>query len=210
MLDRADDAVPTPREFYTLLQTLSLRVDRLEEENKKLKSLQKKKLHMLSWLNQTRRIPETTYEQWVQVLLRQVPAYLDVAFKESLFTAISQLLLAIDVAATNTLPICAYDNKSSQFYVYRTVDTDVAGWTLFTMTDVDALLKKIADRFYVDFVEVWYKENQPRLMNNDKLYDTFIHNQQKVSAIPNYTKLRQTLYLHIVQTIGSIIEYEFV
>ena len=204
LLDRADDSIPTNRELYELLKTQSLRIDHLETENRLLKKQQKRKLNMLTWLNETRQTPQHTYSEWLKQLLLTVPTFLPIAFKETLFAAISQLIKEIDT--TTLLPICAYDNKTSQFYIYS---SESEGWTLFTITEVECMLKKISDRFYIDFVEVWYKGNQSRLMNNDKLYDEFIQNQGKVSCVQNYTKLRQTLYIHIVQTVGSIIEYEF-
>jgi hypothetical protein len=206
LLDRADDVLPTHTELCHLFRALSLRVDHLEKENRHLKHQQKRKLNMLSWLQQTRPRPQQTYPEWSRQLLLAVPTFLDVAFKENLYTAISQLIHGIDTT-TVPLPICAFDHKTTHFYIYP---SQAEGWILCTTTEIENLIKKIADRFFIDFVEVWYKENQPKLMNNDKLYDEFMQNQQKVSSIPNYVKLRQALYLHIMQTVSSIIEYELV
>ena len=209
ILDQADDPIPTLQQLYHIIQQQSLRIDKLEQEQQKLKSIQKRKMNVHHWL-QSRESPTLTFPEWIHGLISRVPTYIEIALRENLYIAMTQLFEAIE--NVDHLPICVFDHKPSKFYVYRAnaASNDLATWELFAIHEFDLLLQKIAERFYIVFVEGWYAENKANLMNNDVLYDQFIGYQRKVSATVHYGNLRHFIYTKIKRVIGTITELEMI
>jgi len=201
IIDIADDELPTLRDLYYIIQQQSLRIDQLESNQKKIKHMQRRKINLLHWLQQKKDPPTTTFPVWIATLLARVPTYIEIVFKENLWIAMTQLFASLEDA--DHLPICVFDYKPSQYYVYR-----LHTWEELPLYEFDSILQKIADQFYTVFVNGWYTENKGQLMKNDALYDQFIRYQQKILKPIDYANLRKFIYSRIKRVVETITEYE--
>uniref|UniRef100_A0A6C0I3M5 C2H2-type domain-containing protein n=1 Tax=viral metagenome TaxID=1070528 RepID=A0A6C0I3M5_9ZZZZ len=200
VIDVADDPIPTMKELFHIIRQQSLRIDKLESNHKKLKMIQNRKMDILHWLQQGKDLPTMTFQEWIASLIARVPTYINIALKENLNVAMTQLFAA-SLENMEHLPICVFDNKPSQYYIFRT-----ASWEQLTLHEFDHVLQKIAEQFYNVFVSGWYKENEAQLLKSETLYNQFIGYQQNVLATLNYGHLRQFIYSKIKRVIGTVTE----
>jgi hypothetical protein len=91
-LEQLNEELPTQLEMFRIIQHLSLRIDKLEKDNTKLR-YQTKKINIIEYLNSSvREPPKCVLKEWVSTsILPKIDNYMDVVYKQNLVDSISLL-----------------------------------------------------------------------------------------------------------------------
>jgi hypothetical protein len=198
------EKLPSQREMFSLIQELSIRINKLEKENAKLKNSVKirEKRDFNDILNETNR-PHISLDDWINTLLDSVEQKLEVVYKNELHTGIISLF----EDSIDEIPLRAYDVKHNMFYHY---DKDSLSWQVFSKTDFNKMLVRISHRFLVEFNRCWCIVNKEKIEKNEdfqKIYMDYylkILGGNKLSDELRFKKIRHIIYGMIKKNIRSI------
>jgi len=198
------EKLPSQREMFSLIQELSIRINKLEKENAKLKNSVKirEKRDFNDILNETQR-PQILLDDWITTLLDSVEQKLEIVYKNDLHTGIISLFEDI----IDEIPLRAYDVKHNMFYHY---DKDTVSWQVFSKTDFNKMLARISHRFLVEFNRCWCIVNKEKIEKSEdfqKIYMDYylkILGGNKLSDEIRFKKIRHTVYSMIKKNIRSI------
>lgn len=198
------ERIPSPKEMFSLIQELSIRINKLEKENTELKNSVKRKLKFNDILNRNSK-PSFHFVEWTDMLLNSVEYYLDNVYNKDLLTATTELFIKFIDEHNDKLPIRAYDIKPNAFYIY---DSDGA-WTPFSNPDFDKLLARISHRFLVEFNKSWFVVNREKMEKEESYkimymdYYRKILGGERVSDESRYSRIRHNIYNKIKKNIRS-------
>ena len=217
------DTLPTQLQMYRWMQELAVRVTKLEKENAKLKQVQRQKIDIVNWLNQSIK-PDITFHEWIiQYVFKMIPDVLDIVYKNNLLTGFNHLFeKAFNKITMEKSPIRAFDNKPNTFYIYSKVLSETNQenkenqWTMILNSDFDKYLNQIANHFIVQFRNCWFLVNEEKIETEEAYKDMYVNYYQKIlggdckmTDEVRYQRVRQTFYNHIKQNIKQIVEYDF-
>ena len=212
-LEEKSERPPTMKQMYRWMQEMALRIDRLEKDNAKLKSMQKnhKKINIVDWLNGLPR-PAHSFTTWLQqTLYPSIKTNLEVVYEENLTQGIYKTLCSALKSTSNAdLPIRAFTKQANIFYVLG----EDGQWTIVKTDALDIQLSRIAHRFIVEFKNHWYVPNQAKIETEEKYMDLYTEYYQRILGgneragdEARYQKVRQMLYKHMAENL-DIVEYE--
>jgi hypothetical protein len=126
--------------MYSLLQDLVLRVNTLEEENRRYKQLLTRKVNIIDWLNNNTP-PPMLFSRWLfDVVFPFVKDNLNMVFQNDLLKGIMATLdSALASMDTDQIPLRAFSGRNTAFYIFdnpnqgaddnpaRSVDHDATG-----------------------------------------------------------------------------------
>jgi hypothetical protein len=221
----AFEKAPTVQELFNYVKEMSIRMDKLEKDNARLRVFavqQRKKINILEWLNEkTRTCPAIDFASWVNAL--PIEQKLNTVFANDLLTGILRSLETgvdnISIDNTENLPICAFTQKANIFYIYdKDPDADgketVYKWQQFTNKQLDRWLNFIGQKFSFAFKN-WCDENKAAIDTNEDMMEQYYSNFQKVlggkmSDDTRNHRIRQHMFGKIKQNMKNVIEFEFV
>ena len=207
---------PSHHEMYQFIQHLSVRVDKLEKENKRLHQVARKKQNILELMNspETLERMDITFSEWVkQNILGEIPKYLQTVYDDDLLSGLKSVISsAINNFDIMRLPIRTFDNSTS-FYIFKTDENKVNRWMKINVTDLDKYLRRISNQFMYDFKEHWYDVNKDRVETEETYNEMYLEYYGKIlggkrmSEETRFQKLRKHIYDMIKQTPKTVIEY---
>lgn len=193
-IEQRSEELPTHYELFRIIQHLSLRIDKLENENNKIRKQGMKRINVIDWLNRPEKIPKCVFKEWVSCyVLPKIINHVEIAYKKSLLDSICDMFEII-VKEGGNHPFCCFDHKSSVFYVYRTGSSGMSQWEQLNDDEFQQFIKQIVARYYVEFVKGWYSQYESVILENETYYETYIKYYKKISGEVNYSKLKQRLY----------------
>ena len=198
------ERLPNPKEMFSLIQELSIRITKLEKENSQLKGSIKRKLKFNDILNQAAK-PDFNYNAWIDMLLDNVDKHLQTVFNVDLLTATNELFNNFIDLHNEKLPLRAYDIKPNVFYIYDIDNT----WTPILNTDFDKLLARISHRFLVEFNRCWCIVNREKIETLDSYKELYIDyyrkilGGEKITDESRYSRIRHYIYGKIKKNIKS-------
>lgn len=200
------EKIPTQRELFLLIQELSMRIEKLEKENKELKNSVKIKVKRnFSDILSKEPKPNFHFKDWVSMLLNNVEKHLESVYNNDLLYATNELFDYFIEENADNLPIRAYDIKSNIFYIY---DIDQS-WIQFSNTDFDKLLSSISHHFLVEFNRCWCLINHDRISKEESYKLMYIDYYKKIlggdrlSDENRYKRIRHLIYNKIKKNIRS-------
>ena len=108
--------------IFTLVQSLSTRVDNLENENRELKDLlgRTRGTAIKKLMNQIESLPilSISFDKWVEQTLSLVEQKLEVVFENDLLTGINSVIND-SVNGSGELPIAVFNRKPNNYYYYQ-------------------------------------------------------------------------------------------
>lgn len=220
-LEVLDEPLPSTRQLYQWMQAMAIRINKLEKENAKLKQLQKRKIDIIDWLNNSNQSkPPTTFTLWITTtVFPKIHTVLEKVYETDLINAITTLFDVV-FDDTSVVPIRAFESKNNTFYVFETPSTfdqesfGEAKWMSITSIQFDKELARIFHHFIVEFVRTWYTPNESRIEQEETYKDKYINYYQKIlggnklSEEAQFQRIRQNLYSKIKENVKSIIEYD--
>jgi len=211
-LDMAEEDVPKIHELYRIIQSLSLRMDKLEKENQILQNYHKKKMNIVDWLNAMTEKPETNFEIWMKtVVFVNVSNSLNVVYDDTLIMGLKHLFRCIiDNSQGIMLPIRCFNKKVNTFYVYEN-----NSWKQILNSEFDKDLNKVCNQFIIDFKNNWYLVHCEKMETDERYKDMYINYYKKIlggddkmSDDARFQKLRHYLYDIMKEDIKSVVEYD--
>lgn len=222
--DLSNDVLPTMGEMYKWMQTMALRIDKLEKDNASLKQTQKKKIHLLEWLNGATRKdlnPILTFSMWVnQNIIPFVHEYLELVYKTDLLNGMTQLFdRALSGIELEQVPICAFESKPNTLYIYKkildeTTNAEKTQWIYITNSDFDTYLSIISHQFLVEFNTHWYSKHKEKIHVDETYKETYVNYYKSVlggdrmSDESRNHRIRQHLNKAAKRNIKNITEYD--
>jgi hypothetical protein len=216
----AFDTIPSLNEIFGYVKELSLRVDKLEKENSRLKQFaqqQKKKVDILDWLNNRYEIiPDQLFTAWMTNL--NVAPFLNDVFEYDLLSA---LIKCFDksIEDSEKLPIRTFSQKANTFYIYdKTAGCEenppTYKWSIITNKQLDKWFTFIAQRFISEF-KAWHDANKPAIDADENMKERYYDYFQKIlggkmSDDTRNHRIRQVMYGKLKQNLKNVVEFEFV
>lgn len=207
--------IPTQREMYQLIQHMSLRIDKLEKENIRLRQVNTRKYNILEHLNNPANISNMnmTFSEWIkQHILPEVHNSLHKVYSNDLLEGLKDVILrAINKYELQLIPVRTFDNSTS-FYIFN-MDTDNnKKWIKILIPDLDKYLRRISNQFLYDFKKYWYDEHSHLIETTEEYNDLYLNYHGKilggkVSEDTLFQKLRKHIFVNVKQTTKSVIEY---
>jgi len=207
------DVVPSIKDIYTIVKELALKVTKLEEENKRLRSYgyKQEKLNILELLNNLsgEKQPKYTLDIWINNLLSNVKLYLPNVFDTNLLTGIISLLENSINNNDGTLPIRTFSNSKNTTYIYCD-DNGNNIWKQASNKDIDKEIRKICRQFIIDFKEIWYKKHEDLINEDDAINNKYVDYYTKIlGGINNnddllYQKIRTEISKKIKEDLTNI------
>lgn len=218
--------LPTPIEMYQLMQHMMVRITKLENENATLRRIKRGKLSVLEWLNDTTKcpLPAFTFSDWIRNdILPNVKDYLETVFHQGLLAGLTSLFeQSISKCGSTTLPICSFDTKLSEIYVFKkNTNCDVQNeptepmWIKIPNVELDKYLRRVANQFTYDFKSCWYEVHKADIETDEKYSEMYVDYYKqilggKMSDDTLFHKLRQYLSSQLKRNLKSVVEYDIV
>jgi len=185
--------------LVSMVNDLTVRVDRLEKENAELKrkSVMKNSEKTINELLETQPSPSISFKEWVELILSDVPTHLEVVFNDSLLAGMNSVLKT----TLENIPILAFKKKSNAFYYYD----DDQGWVLLETSEFDKILGRISYRFLVAFNKDWYQPNIGNIQASEEyksMYNSYymkILGGTRMSDESRFNRVRYAFYNLIKQ-----------
>jgi len=189
--------------ILTLLQSLSNRVENLENENRELKDLLgntrstaaiKKIINLVESLP----IPPISFDKWADQTLLLVENKLEIVFKEDLLTGINSVIND-SINDSGELPIAVFNRRPNNYYYYQD-----DSWKPLEMSVINHFIGRIAYRFLVEFKRCWYVPNLDNINKREDykiMYNSYYMNilGGKMTDESRNKRVKNTLYMLIKQ-----------
>jgi len=210
------EEIPSIEKIYRLVQDLTVKVVKLENENKKLKQsvLKKQKINILDSLNKMNIVnqPEIVYNEWLDVVvLSHVKANLNNVFKEDLIVGIVNTWNNAIKATSSMLPIKTYINRPNVFYIY-VEDDNKRQWKQLPIYDMDRQLRSISQQFIVEFRKEWFIPNEYKIDNDEKWTNMYVDYYKRILGGSQITtevicqRVRNQIYKLMKEDFENIVE----
>lgn len=213
--ENIEEKIPSTRELYLIMQDMMFRIKKLEDENKKLKQIQNKKINILEWLNTSTK-PKLTLARWInEHIIPNVNKYLETVFEENLVTGITKLIEeAISLFDIEELPLRTFENKPNVFFIYKKED-DKHIWLQISSTVFDKYITVISQQFVIDFNNKWYLENKSKIDSDETYKDMYVTRYKNIiggntSEEQNNKRIREYIFKQLLTNIKTIVEYDIV
>ena len=212
--------IPSYHQLVNIVQQLSLKYSRLEnemEEMRKWVEKKKKKINVVNWLN-TNVIPYTSFHDWVNTIsindehfqLLMTNNIVD-CFQAILEEYLSSQILQPGSGSTLQIyPIKCFSQKQNLFYIYL---SDGGEWRQMTFEDFMQLFKIIQSKLLKATTE-WKQKNKQFIEENDSasiLYNKTLLKLMEISFTRDATfgKIKTNLYNYLKMDLKNLFEYEF-
>lgn len=196
--------LPSQRDMFSLMQHMILRIDKLEKENSRLKTNNnKRKIKVLDYLNkEAYDKPFYNLADWMRhVILPDVKNYLEVVFENDLLTGITNLLTNNVTNSDKLVPFISFQCDKNTFYVYDVEKKyGTTEWMKIDSHELDQYLCRISKQFIYDFNNVWHKEHDDLIKNDQEYEEKSVHYYTKILGgikmkdETRYKKIRENVY----------------
>jgi hypothetical protein len=214
----SQEQIPSIEKIYRLVQELTVKVVKLENENKKLKQsvLKKQKINILDSLNKMSIVnqPDIVYNEWLEtVMLSHVKDNLTIVFKEDLIVGIVNTWKNAIIATSSILPIKTYINRPNIFYIY-VEDDSKRQWKQLHINDMDSQLRRISQQFIVEFKKEWFIPNEYKIDNDEKWTNMYVDYYKRILGGSQITtevicqRVRNQIHTLMKERLENIVEID--
>jgi hypothetical protein len=203
------EPLPDLKMLYRWMQDMALKIEKLEKENRKLRGVerQQEKMDITIWLRQ--QTPSQSFASWISsVVLPRIPQHLETVFQKDLLSGVAELLTACAVGPD--LPIRAFVNQPTEFYLYETSteDANTKVWRKIRAPDLNSWLALIESHFQTGFRDHWVVPNMEKINAKDEVFsERYVQYYQKIlgngrmTTDTRYQRLRNHVFGLIKQKI---------
>ena len=204
------DDTPTLRELYVMIQEFG---KKYKEINEKLDYLtkyvetKKKQLSIIDWLN-TNIQCDIVFHKWMENI-EFSDEYLNYVFQSNLIDGINYIFQdIIGKYGESSLPIRAFDQKDSTFFIYIGNE-----WIIMNKETFEGMIYFMKKNLLKLF-KIWQDKNESKL-KTDSFSSIYMQNVHKLMGgkIPfekQYLLIRSKLYKHLKCDLKTIVQFEFV
>lgn len=211
--------IPNHVDLVKVVQQLSIKLTRLEEElseAKKWMNRKKKKINVIGWLNENV-CPTIGFLEWVNIQLKVCPDHFDLLMEYSLFYTIQKVFeynLTANNDASFVSPIKCFSEKNNVFYICeKSGEEGKYQWKQMQPSDFMQLLKTFHNRMLRE-ISKWKVENHDKIDDNEKICELFnkaIIKLMNMSFVQDATtnRIRNGLFNYLKMDLKNVIEYDF-
>ena len=168
------DDTPSIRGIYDIVLELGIRLSKIEKQQEKIDKwveTKKRKLCIISWLNDNFK-PDTSYEEWIDCV-KINREHLESIFRYNYIVGITYILQEyLPLGNETILPLKAFDQKEGSLFIYTNNQ-----WKFMSPDTLDNLLRNLSKKIVDEFVK-WQEENKHRL-KEESFSIEFTENVQK-------------------------------
>lgn len=210
-----DDAIekhsdtPTIRALYDMVMSLARRNEQLErkvDELTKWTVIQKKRLHVVEWLDHTYGDIHT-FDEYVCNICINVDD-LELVWKYDHIEGVTHILRNwFPLEEEQRLPIRAFDQKDNTFFIKTTT-----GWITMSANILEQQIARVCQGLMKLFVK-WQESNRHRMEREDYAVEYTTKLQKVIGG--NYTReacnnrIRRNLYKYLKTNLKDIVQFEF-
>lgn len=214
-IEDADEKIPSQRDMYRLMKNMMMRIDKLEQENSKLKQNQRTTVNVLDWLNKSPNQPNITFFDWMkEKILPKVHTYLEIVFTEDLITGIIQVIEdAIASSLTDEIPLRIFENRNNIFYIYKNEKSENKNtWVQITNTMFDKYMSAISNHFVTVFDKYWVQVNKDKIERDETYKEMYLNYNNKVCSDNDttYKRIREHVQKRLTQNVQRCREYDII
>ena len=211
--------IPTHLQLVKIVQQLSIKLTKMEEElseAKKWMNKKKKKINVIGWLNDNIE-PTMGFLEWVNMELKVKPSHFDTLMEYSLFHTIQKVFednLNTSKNSNFIYPIKCFSEKQNVFYICeKSGEEGKNEWKQMLLSDFTLLLKTIHNRMLREITK-WKVENHDKIDDNEKICELFNKAIIKLMNMtfgqdPSTSRIRNGLFNYLKTDLKNIIEYDF-
>ena len=196
---------PNILELYDIIQELTLKQHKMEEELKECKAFikkTKKRLNIVEWLNENcKSIDYLNFVKNIDITRNHLQYIFKYDYIDGIMFIMQELLPLED-----NIPIRCFDQKTGIFFIYRNHT-----WITMTALEFDQLLDHISKLVIQEF-GIWQIENQEKILesNNDEYEENVIKILgTKRPKANTYSRIKNKLYNYLKFNLKRIVQFEF-
>lgn len=231
VIDSEEQRLPSTRELLALIQTMALRIDKLEENNAKLMlKTRKARVNVVDWLTSRERQPAKCFVDWVRdEMIPRVPDMLDVVYQHDLITAVVQLFTDTcgSSTAAGALPIRMFEHRTNVVYLYQSEQgpggggsgagpgPGPGGWAAVPVATFDTYIGQICHHFIVDFNTHWYMVHQEKVAAEEAFKDKYVDYYKRILGGGKFTddvlfaKIRAQIHSKLKENVRAVVDLDF-
>ena len=203
--------IPTYHGLVNIVQELSLKYIRLEnemEEMRKWVEKKKKKINVINWLN-ANILPSTSFHEWANTININ-DEHFRLLMTNNIVDCFQSILEEyLSLSVTQIFPIKCFSQKQNLFYIYLSENE----WRQMTFEDFMYLFKIIQGKLLKTTAE-WKQKNKQLIEENDGtsiLYNKTLMKLMEISFTKDATfgKIKTNLYNYLKMDLKNLFEYEF-
>lgn len=208
--------VPTHSELVKIVQELTKKIIRMEEQMEDMKKWvdkKKKKLNVIVWLN-TNITPTIGFLEWVNSYITVKQEHFEDLMTNTLYTCV-QKVFEDNLEETDAFihPIKAFNQKSNAFYIYEQNEDGTPNWQLMDTKKLGLLFKTVQIKI-IRVLTKWKDENKHKFHDVDKIAELFnkaVIKLMNMSFEPNnsFSRMKTSLYNYLKKDLITIMDYEF-
>ena len=197
---------PNILQLYDIIQELTLKQHRMEQELKECKAFinkTKKRLNIIDWLNDNcKSIDYNNFYKNITINRNHLHYVFKYDFIDGIMYIFQELLPLED-----TVPIRCFDQKKGTFFIYRN-----SSWVTMTGVEFENLLEKLTKCLIKEFA-AWQLENQEKIYeenNNDEYEQNIIKvlGTKRPKAL-THMKIKNHLYNYLKFNLKRIVQFDF-
>jgi hypothetical protein len=211
------EKLPTPQEQFKLIQYLTLKVSKLENDVLRLKGLTvtRKRRVILEWLqNSGKPTPTLTFHEWSKTLDVSYE-HLNGVFEGDITDGMKRMLVEV-FSYEGTAPICCFTQKAGTIYIWSTCeDEPEPHWMVMPHADFVRFVNRLSHTFLRTFLN-WQRDNAELIRSSEENKEKNIQYMRKINGLGQayeerrQSELRKWLFVKIARDFEHDVEYDYV
>jgi hypothetical protein len=214
--EEEQDDIPSYTELVSIVQQLSIKLTKIEEQYSSLQqwvSRKKQKLNIIAWLDANVK-PTMVFTEWIQHNFFVNIDHFETLMENSLFYTIQKVCeFNLNKASEYIYPIQCFTQKPNTFYIAETESDMTTKWRKLELTEMIAILKTFQNRMIKALTE-WKAENSDKFDNSDKIsviYQKAIIKLMSISFCQDasLSRIKHNLYYYLKNDLKEESNLEF-
>ena len=194
------EQLPSAQEQFKLIQYLTLKVKRLEDDVSRLKinsGTRKRKLIIDLLNNPTNPKPADLFESWykqIDTATQDMDAIFEGDITDSMISILERYL-----SSEQNIPVCSFQPKANSIYIwtlkYNNSEINEPRWVLLTLAIFNTWLLKLEQKILEMFLK-WQRDNEQMIKRCERENEKNIATMRKVNGITEKYEKKRQAYLH--------------
>ena len=219
-----NENVPSPETMYKIIESLTIKYNKLEEKMEQLQKWvdkKKKKINIIEWLNENDKLTPSYEFDSIIDKLNITQTAVDYLFTNSFYDTVNEILSNFynsnnsnSNQENNVIPLFAFNQKANLIYVFNKNDTvENNSWKELSKDQLVDFLDKIQTKIS-KCLKAWKNINEDKVRNDNKYSELYSKTIIKIMDVKfnnetTITRYKSLLYNKIKVDMKSLIEYEY-
>jgi hypothetical protein len=211
--------VPSPETMYKIIESLTIKYNKLEEKMEQLQKWvdkKKKKINIIEWLNENDKLTPSYEFGSIIDQLNITQTAVDYLFTNSFYDTVNEILSNFynsNNPENNVIPLFAFNQKANLIYVFNKNEEQNNSWKELSKDQLVDFLDKIQTKIS-RCLKSWKNINEDKVRNDNKYSELYSKTIIKIMDVKfnnetTITRYKSMLYNKIKVDMKSLIEYEY-